>query len=127
MKEAEGRSVADGVVALIGERQALVLLDNLEQLVDAAPDVGRLVAKCPDFAWSSRAGHPFGSPPSTSSRSRPSGLTPLSQLFASAQPHPERLELTAENSEAVEHLCRRLDGMPLALELAAARLRSPVA
>ena len=42
VKEAEERTLGDGVVALIGDRKALLLLDNLEQVVAAAPEVARL-------------------------------------------------------------------------------------
>jgi class 3 adenylate cyclase len=49
VKEAEGRSLGDGVVALIGDRKALLLLDNLEQVVAAATDVAGLVDRCPEL------------------------------------------------------------------------------
>ena len=47
VKEAEGRTLGDGVAALIGDRKALLLLDNLEQVVTAAPDVAGLIETCP--------------------------------------------------------------------------------
>ena len=47
VKEAEGRTLGDGVVALIGDKKALLLLDNLEQIVAAAPEVAELVERCP--------------------------------------------------------------------------------
>ncbi len=47
MKEAEERTLGDGVISLIGDNKALLLLDNLEQIVSAAPDIARLVAACP--------------------------------------------------------------------------------
>ena len=50
MKEAEGRTLGDGVVSLIGDRKALLLLDNLEQVVAAAPDVAGLVETLPGAA-----------------------------------------------------------------------------
>ena len=49
VKEAEERTLGEGVVALIGDRKALLLLDNLEQIVAAAPDVARLVERCPEL------------------------------------------------------------------------------
>ena len=49
VKEAEGRSLADGVAALIADKQALLLLDNLEQVVSAAPEVATLVSRCPEL------------------------------------------------------------------------------
>jgi class 3 adenylate cyclase/predicted ATPase len=47
VKEAEGRTLGDGVVSLIGDKKALLLLDNLEQVVLAAPAVAGLVQSCP--------------------------------------------------------------------------------
>ena len=47
MKEAEGRTLGEGVAALIGDKKALLLLDNLEQVVAAASDVAALVESCP--------------------------------------------------------------------------------
>ena len=47
VKEAEDRSWMDGLVALIGSGRALLLLDNLEQVVDAAADIATLVDRCP--------------------------------------------------------------------------------
>ena len=49
VKEAEGRTLGDGVAALIGDRKALLLLDNLEQVVAAAPDVAGLIETCPEL------------------------------------------------------------------------------
>lgn len=49
IREAEGRSQAEGIVALIGNKQALLLLDNLEQVVSAAPEIAALVTRCPEL------------------------------------------------------------------------------
>ena len=49
VKEAEERSLRDGVVALIGDKNALLLLDNMEQIVRAAPEVAHIVQGCPDL------------------------------------------------------------------------------
>ena len=47
VKEAEGRTLGDGIAALIGDKKALLLLDNLEQVVSAAPEVAGLIERCP--------------------------------------------------------------------------------
>ena len=49
VKEAEGRTLGDGVAALIGDKKALLLLDNLEQVVAAASDVAGLIEHCPEL------------------------------------------------------------------------------
>src|SRR5204863_6192825 len=49
VKEAEGRTLGDGIAALIGDRKALLLLDNFEQLVSAASGVAGLIARCPEL------------------------------------------------------------------------------
>ena len=49
VKEAEERTLGEGIIALIGNRKALLLLDNLEQIVTAAPEIARIVERCPEL------------------------------------------------------------------------------
>jgi predicted ATPase/class 3 adenylate cyclase len=103
----------DGLAEHIGERELMLLLDNLEQVVEAAPELASLVEACPNLRLivTSRE------------RLRIRGeveypVLPLAEL--------EAVELfcqrgRAEREEAVHDLCRALDNLPLALELAAAR------
>ena len=100
VKEAEGRTLGEGIVSLIGDRQALLLLDNLEQVVDAAPDVAGLVESCPELRIAD------DQPDSAPDRRRAgvpaiarSGPTPPSRCSPSA-PGATRssFELTAENA-----------------------------
>ena len=138
VKEAEGRTLGEGVAALIGDKKALLLLDNLEQVVAAAPDVARLDRALPGAADRDdepdaaqdrrRAGvraRPAGASPAVGSDSTESlGSYPAIALFVErAKTTRGSFELTPENAGAVAAVCRRLDGLPLALELAAARLR----
>ena len=138
VKEAEDRTLGEGLVTLIGERQALLLLDNMEQVVAAAPDVASLVERCPSLrvvitsrtplriaAEQEYSLAPLSVPPASEIRSAESLLAfPSVALFVErARKTNGSFELTAENGEAVAAACRRLDGLPLALELAAARLR----
>jgi predicted ATPase/class 3 adenylate cyclase len=138
VKEAEGRTLGDGIVSLIGERTALLLLDNLEQVVAAASDVAGLVESCPELRilTTSRTPlriaaereyplAPLELPPASDTASIES-LTayPAVALFVErARRARASFVLTRENADAVTAVCRRLDGLPLALELAAARLR----
>jgi predicted ATPase len=122
----------------------LLVLDNLEQVVAAAPDLDRLLTACPALkvlttsrtvlrlrAEREYPVTPLSVPdfPGTPSISEAS-LLPAVQLFVDrAQAVNYHFELTDENAAAVVEICRRLDGLPLAIELAAARIRllDPVA
>jgi predicted ATPase/class 3 adenylate cyclase len=138
VKEAEGRTLGDGVVALIGDKKALLLLDNLEQIVRAAPEVARLVTACPNLRIVTTSRTPLriaaegeyalaalALPASTDSETIESLLDyPAIALFVErAGTTKGSFALTAENAAVVAAVCRRLDGLPLAIELAAARLR----
>ncbi len=138
VKEAEGRTLGEGVVTLIGDRQALLLLDNMEQVVAAAADVASLVERCPALriVTTSRtplriaAEHEYSLPPLALPPPSEIASTESLMAYPSVALFVERarktkgsFELTAENAEAVAAVCRRLDGLPLALELAVARLR----
>jgi predicted ATPase len=138
VKEAEGRALGEGVAALIGDKKALLLLDNLEQVVAAASDVAGLIESCPGLrivttsrtplriaAEREYALNPLELPPPSDPASTVSlGSYPAIALFVQrAKMTKGSFELTPENAGAVAAICRRLDGLPLALELAAARLR----
>jgi predicted ATPase/class 3 adenylate cyclase len=137
VKEAEGRTLGDGVASLIGDKKTLLLLDNLEQVVAAAPDVAGLIGSCPELriVITSRtplriAGEreyplvPLALPPPEADATESLMAYPAVTLFVErARATRGSFELTPQNAEAVAAVCRRLDGLPLALELAAARLR----
>ncbi len=116
----------------------LLLLDNFEHLIQAAPTVAEILAAGPDLKIlvTSRAPlhlygeHEFPLPPLTlpDSRSMPSvevlSQCPAIALFVqrAAAARPD-FELNRENAGAVAEICARLDGLPLAIELAAARVK----
>lgn len=116
----------------------LLVLDNFEQVLDAAPVVSDLLAACPDltvWATSREVLHLYGEhrfPVSTlelPARDRPPppermAEVPAVALFVErARAASPGFACTAENAAAVAELCRGLDGLPLALELAAAHAR----
>ncbi|WP_210481175.1 DUF4062 domain-containing protein [Naasia sp. SYSU D00948] len=122
----------------LSRRQMLLVLDNFEQVVDAAPIVSTLLNAAPDLKVlaTSRAllriagEHSYTVDPLElpTPESRPSGsnepLAPSVELFIErARSVKPDLELTEENVEAVEQIVTRLEGVPLAIELAAARAR----
>jgi class 3 adenylate cyclase/DNA-binding winged helix-turn-helix (wHTH) protein len=120
--DADGRSPEDAVAQRLRARPTLLVLDNFEQLVDAAPAVAALLA------------HAHGSRALVTSqlplRIAPEHLLKLAPLSADSAMtlFDERARAAApdfdlgEHREAVEAICARVDGMPLALELAAARV-----
>ena len=97
----------------IGEREMLLLLDNLEQVIAAAPDLASLVEACPNLALLVTSRELLRVRGEVEYRLLPLGEADAVDLFC------QRTQV--ELSAAVEELCRRLDNMPLALELAAAR------
>lgn len=138
VKEAEERTLGEGIVALIGDRKALLLLDNLEQVVLAASEVAGLAKSCPGLriVTTSRTPlriaaereyplAPLALPPSSDPDSTESLITysAVALFVERARSTRGSFELTPENAGAVAAICRRLDGLPLALELATARLR----
>jgi hypothetical protein len=138
VKEAEERSLGDGVAALIGDKQALLLLDNLEQLFAAAPEVAALADRCPnlrmvitsrtplriaaekEFSLSMLELPGIGTEPSVKLALEHSAVAFLVDRVRATKPN---FELTDDNAGAVVGICRRLDGLPLAIELAAPRFR----
>jgi predicted ATPase/class 3 adenylate cyclase len=114
----------------------LLILDNLEQVVGAAGELGELLARCPEVTIlvTSRtvlglaAEHEYPVPPLP----LPTGAALVDELAASpavalfvdrARAVRPGFTLTAGNAAAVAEICRRLEGLPLAIELAAARTR----
>jgi predicted ATPase len=138
VKEAEGRTLGEGVTALIGDKKALLLLDNLEQVIEAAPTVGDLVATCPELRLvvTSRTPLRIGAereyqlaplllpPPNGKAVPEELAAYPAVALFLQrAQQVNPTFALRTDNAEDVAEVCRRMDGLPLAIELAAARTR----
>jgi predicted ATPase/class 3 adenylate cyclase len=107
---------SDGLAEHVGNKRMLLLLDNLEQILDAAPSISALLARCPRLRViaTSRALLRIEG-------ERDYAVDPL--------PEPDAVELfreraaVSEPEEVVRAICRRLDGLPLAVELAAARTR----
>jgi non-specific serine/threonine protein kinase len=134
--ETHDRAALEGLCAVIADREILLILDNLEQVLDAAEDIAVLAARCPglQIVATSRAPlkigaeHEFSLPPLALPEAdlAPEALarTPSVELFVQrAVKVKSDFELTADNAADVAAICRRLDGLPLALELAAARVR----
>jgi predicted ATPase len=101
--------------AHIGERELLLLLDNLEQVIDAASELPALVEACPNLRLLVTSRELLRVRGEVEYEVLPLAEPDAVELFcARAQVEP---------NEAVDELCRRLDNLPLALELAAARAK----
>lgn len=106
----------------------LIVLDNLEQVIDAAPFLSAMLDAGPGIRMLATSRTPLRiagerefplAPLSTDAEPNPSDAVALFvERARSVDPH---FELTPENAEDVSAICRRLDGLPLAIELAAAR------
>jgi len=132
------RTVIDTLIGNIGERRLLLILDNLEQLRGAEPAIAELLGSCPNLhvlATSRAPLHLRGereyaiSPLAVPDQQDRASLGELARiesvaLFVQrAQAIDASFELSALNASAIGEICRRLDGLPLAIELAAARSR----
>jgi predicted ATPase/class 3 adenylate cyclase len=132
------RPIIDAVAERIATERILLVLDNFEQVASAAPLVGGLLARCPRLAVlvTSRgvlhlAGeheYPVGSLPLPDAEraADPAALATnetVALFVARAQAVRPDFELNAANAAAVVGICTRLEGLPLAIELAAARVR----
>ncbi|MGH2453668.1 MAG: ATP-binding protein [bacterium] len=133
-----GLSPIERVAKVLQGKLVLLLLDNFEQLMAAAHHVGALLDGCPQLkvmitsreALRLRAEHEFPvhplELPSPKASSSPTVLlkSPAVALFvARARAIQPTFKLTAETGPAVADICARLDGLPLAIELAAALVR----
>ncbi|MCV7125223.1 LuxR family transcriptional regulator [Mycobacterium lacus] len=122
-----GRSTRDTVLRFLGGRHALLVLDNCEHLIEAVADlVVGLVEACPGVRLLATSREPIRVPGEVSYRVPPLSVADEAiQMFGSraCQVLPG-FRLTEDNVAVVTEICERLDGLPLAIELAAARVRA---
>ncbi|MFH8768367.1 BTAD domain-containing putative transcriptional regulator [Streptomyces sp. NPDC017958] len=114
----------DRLVEYCARRRMVLILDNCEHVVEAAARLAeRLLARCPQLTVLATSREPLGVPGELVRPVEPLPEPVALRLFAdrgAAARSGFRLE---EDPEACAEICRRLDGLPLAIELAAARLR----
>jgi predicted ATPase len=103
----------DGLAEHVGERELLLLLDNFEQVVEAAPELSELLESCPNLKLLVTSRELLRIRGEVDYPVPPLAEQEAVELFC------ERAQL--EPDETIAELCRRLDELPLALELAAAR------
>jgi predicted ATPase/class 3 adenylate cyclase len=136
--EVTDRPLQDELTDRLRDVRMLLVLDNFEQVTEAAGAVAQLLRDCPGLivlvtsreALHVRAEHvypvpPLGLPPAGLSRAsaeQVAGFEAVQLFLDRARAVRPDFELTDDNAAAVAEICRRLDGLPLAIELAAARL-----
>ena len=128
----------EALAETFGDGAWLLVLDNLEQVIQAAPDLGELLARCPGVAMLAtsrtvlglRAEREFPVPPlalpadpGTASVAEVAASPAVALFVDRARAVRSGFALTEGNAAAVTEICRRLEGLPLAIELAAARTR----
>ena len=114
--------LSEQLVAHLRRRQALLVLDNLEQLVDAAPQIANLLTFSPRLKMLATSRTVLRLSIEHDVPVAPLALPEAVQLFVTrARAASPGFELTAANAAVVSAICTRLDGLPLAIELAAAR------
>jgi predicted ATPase/Tfp pilus assembly protein PilF len=137
VREGAGRSVSESLMEYLADKAILLVLDNFEHLAPAASSISDLLSACPELSVlvTSRASlhlrgeQEFSCPPLTTPELGDHSTEQLMatesvRLFcARAQQVDPQFRLTADNADAVATICRALDGLPLALELAAPRLK----
>jgi hypothetical protein len=135
------RPVLDLVADRLVDSHVLIVIDNLEQVLAAAPDLGRLLARCPGTqllvtsrrVLRLRGEHdvplgPLGLPPAGADGPEAVGAAPAVQLFVDrALEADPSFTVDGASALAVTEVVRRIEGVPLAIELVAARVRTPAA
>jgi predicted ATPase/Tfp pilus assembly protein PilF len=136
LREAPGRSLTETLSDYLASRQVLLILDNFEHLLAAASDVSGLVNSAPGLSVlvTSReplriAGEhevplaPLRLPPHDADASEVLQAPAVELFVARARDLRPGFELSTDDATSVARICRRMDGLPLAIELAAARTK----
>ena len=139
IQQRQYRTIDETIIEYLAPRRILLVLDNCEHLTDTvAPLVDRLRSSCPELRILATSRQPLGLagefvsvlmplalPSSDAATCKDVQASPAAQLFvARAQTAVPQFALSDENARAVAEICRRLEGLPLGVELAAARLRA---
>ena len=129
-----GESPTVATERFLGPKRGLLLLDNFEHVLEATPIVSDLLAGCPGLRVLATSREPLQlqaehryavTPLPVPEDGVPEAVTraPAGALFVErAHSRDRAFELTAANAGAIASVCRRVDGLPLAVELAAARM-----
>ena len=118
----QGESPQIAVERFLRTRRGLLVLDNLEHLLPAASLVTELLSACPNLTVLATSREPLRLQAERRYRVEPLDLPDAGVLFLErASSHDQRFEPSADDERTIADICGRLDGLPLAIELAAAR------
>src|SRR5579884_35606 len=138
LAESRGERILDTLVGALRRKEALLLLDNVEQVVEAAPEIEVIAGACPSVNVLATSRTPLGVRGETIMDVEPlalpgvAGLAPTTRLrrYPAVNLFVERArtavpEFVSDRTTmaAITEMCRRLDGLPLAIELVAAGMR----
>jgi predicted ATPase/DNA-binding CsgD family transcriptional regulator len=138
IREQADETPFETVARTIGARPFAIVLDNLEQLTGVGALLGDLLSRCPNLRLLAtsrvslhvRGEHvfpveplPIPLPDEEASLPRLMSSPSIALFVDRAQAIDPKFALTSENAAVVAEICRRLDGLPLAIELAATRIR----
>ena len=120
-----GGRPTEALTSTIGDTPMLLILDNCEHLVDAAAELTELLLRsCHKLSVLATSREALGIPSETAWLVPPLASAEAMQLFVErAQAALPSFDINDSNVNAVRDICRRLDGIPLAIELAAARVK----
>ena len=125
LREQPDESALETLTEYLRDKRLLLVLDNFEQVLAAAPSVSSLLAEAPGVKLLVTSRTPLRLSQERVYRVPQLDLSEAVELFAErAQAAATDFRLSDENTETVEAICRRLDGLPLAIELAAPRVRT---
>ncbi|MGE5250742.1 MAG: DUF4062 domain-containing protein [Bacteroidota bacterium] len=134
----QGLSTQEILFEYLRSKHMLLLLDNFEQVLDAAPEISRLVEACPGLQLLVTSRAPLHlraerefvlqplkvpAPADAGDPERLSQYAAVELFIQRAQAVQPDFQVTNENAPAVAEICARLEGLPLAIELAASRIR----
>lgn len=126
LQQRHGLDIDATVIEYLGTRELLLIVDNCEHVLDAAADlIDQIVTRCPGATVLTTSREALGVAGERLMAVAPLGTDDAAVLFADrARAGRPDFDLDREPVGAVAEICRQLDGLPLAIELAAARIRA---
>jgi predicted ATPase/pimeloyl-ACP methyl ester carboxylesterase len=138
IRESGSEQIENILKSHLSDKKMLLVLDNFEQITEAAPQIGELLGAAPKLKILVTSRHPLRlrgeheykvppldlpDPGRLHSEASLAGYASVSLFIQRARALRSDFELTEENASQIARICERLEGLPLAIELAAARIK----